>query len=80
MTTAVHADEEVIWATSTTGDDFQCVHVADWLKARDRNAELEATLARTYALIIAANDETDPVEINGRLVEMAETIRGVTSK
>lgn len=26
--------DEVIWATSTTGDDFQCVHVRDWESAR----------------------------------------------
>lgn len=38
-------DEEVIWATSTTGDDFQCVHVDDWREAKKRIAELEASLS-----------------------------------
>jgi hypothetical protein len=28
--------DEVIWATSTTGEDFQCVHVADWREAQVR--------------------------------------------
>ena len=36
--------DEVIWATSTTGDDFQCVHVRDWEIAQRRIAELEATV------------------------------------
>ena len=46
MTTAVHPDEEVIWAESTTGDSFQCVHVDDWLTARARIVELEAFIAK----------------------------------
>ena len=43
-----------------------------------RISELEAALRKVQALIIAASDETDPSEINGRLVEMAEAVRAVT--
>ena len=46
---------------------------------KNRIAELEAALRKVHGLIIAASDETDPVEINGRLVEMAEAIRAVTN-
>ena len=35
---------EVIWATSTTGEDFQCVHHDDWRIAQERIAKLEAAL------------------------------------
>ena len=44
-----------------------------------RVSELEAALRKVHVLISAASDETDPVEINGRLVEMAEAIRAVTN-
>ena len=37
-------NEEVIWATAGTGDDFQCVHADDWRIAQKRIAELEAAL------------------------------------
>ena len=40
-------DDEVIWATSTTGEDFQCVHVDAWREAMARIAELEAVARRT---------------------------------
>lgn len=55
MTTATEPDEEVIWATSTTGDDFQCVHVDDWREARKRIAALELALG-----IIANFNSPDP--------------------
>ena len=46
---------------------------------KNRIAELEAALHKVHVLISAATDETDPVEINGRLVEMTEAIRAVTN-
>jgi hypothetical protein len=45
------ADNEVIWATSTTGEDFQCVHVDAWRAAQTRVAELEAALKRTLIVV-----------------------------
>ena len=50
-------DEEVIWATSTTGDDFQCVHVDDWREAKARIAVLEAALRDIAGGEISGHDE-----------------------
>ncbi len=41
---SAEVDKEVIWATSTTGEDFQCVHVGAWRESRERIVELEAAL------------------------------------
>ena len=38
------ADDEVIWATSMTGEDFQCVHVDAWREQCDFIDELQQKL------------------------------------
>ena len=44
-------DDAVIWATSMTGEDFQCVHVDDWRIAQARIAELEAIARSQKAML-----------------------------
>ena len=59
--------DEVIWATSTTGDDFRCVHVDDWRIAKARIAELEAALTDAHAILKSL--ATAPVHILDSLCE-----------
>lgn len=65
------------WIASNTVTYYEHSPQPLSLKASERIAELEAALLVIYRLAISASDETDPAEINGRLVEMAKAIRSV---
>jgi hypothetical protein len=51
-------DDEVMWAQSLTGDDFQCVHVDAWNEAKDEIAKLKAEIDRFRALIAEIDKRT----------------------
>lgn len=55
-------DVDVIWANSTTGDDFKCVHVDDALALARKIIELESARLQAFeeaAKIAEHNDHID---------------------
>jgi DNA-binding LacI/PurR family transcriptional regulator len=62
----MRASDPVIWATSTTGEDFQCVHVDDWQAARARIDALEALLRE--ALVWCPRTPTHPTSAKRQAV------------
>lgn len=67
------ADDEVIWATSTTGEDFQCVHVDAWREAKMRVAELEAAIIKMQRAV-PGGTIARPQEIADDLREIAASV------
>lgn len=64
-------NEEVIWATSMTGDDFRCVHADDWRIAQVRIAELEAALRK----IVEHSKMTPPDWMYASIEEAAKMVK-----